>query len=122
MESKDYIQREIDRLAKALALLIGIVINKSLDDNEAKKKLDANFEHLIGISIISNEDKLLQYLLLKRVSLNDIEKLAIFFYHYGNRFPSNPNPFFYKAKFLADYLIKNQSAASYELSLLISNI
>ena len=83
MENKDYIQREIDRLAKSLALLIGIVINKSLDDNEAKKKIDTDFEYLIGINIISNENKLLQYLLSKNVSLNDIEKLAIFFYHYG---------------------------------------
>tara|TARA_B110001452_G_C15219140_1_gene422623 strand:- start:86 stop:427 length:342 start_codon:yes stop_codon:yes gene_type:complete len=110
MENKDYIQREIDRLAK------------SLDDNEAKKKIDTDFEYLIGINIISNENKLLQYLLSKNVSLNDIEKLAIFFYHYGNRFSSNPNPFFHKAKQLTNYLIENQSTASYELSLLISNI
>ena len=51
MENKDYIQREIDRLAKSLALLIGIVINKSLDDNEAKKKIDTDFEYLIGASL-----------------------------------------------------------------------
>ena len=88
MESKDYIQREIDKLVKALASLIGLVLNNSLDDNQTKKKLDTDFEHLIGLNINSNESELLQSLLDKNVSNNDIEKLAIFFYRYGNRFPN----------------------------------
>jgi len=127
MEEKDYLKKQIDQLARALATLIGKVLGVTIVNEIKKVQVIDDFERLTSLdleSIInSKEDAIIPLLLDKGISNEAIEKIAIFLYHYANRFDKDAFiSINLRVKEMYEYLKSNQTSISYDLSLLATKL
>jgi hypothetical protein len=124
MEEKDYLKKQTDIIAKALADMLN-KLNSSLYETEEEQTIDNDFYEVLEIKLdeFLNMDtgKMIEFLHNKKIRPAAMEKLAIFLYQYYLKILPDDNRVVLKVKALFEEL-KGQSQISFESILIIQNL